>query len=405
MSCRICKGKLKKIINLGKIGLVGSFYRKKSKSKKFKISLNFCVKCKHVQINEKLNPDLLFRNYLWETGISKSNISLINNLIKSFKKFKMKKGKKLKFFEIACNDGIFLSILQKKLKCFAAGIDPAKNLINKNKVKNIIRIPDYFDRKTSQKIKLKLGNFDYIIARNVLAHVRNPNEIFKGVFNILSPNGVFIVEFPSLLNIIKYNQYDNIFHEHIGFHSLKSILDLCKLNNLKLINVDNVSSQGGSLRCYITTKNSKLKKNKILNKIYNTEKRNGLYETKTLLDFKNKINHHRELLNRFLKKIKNKNKKISAYGASGKGQALMEYCKIDNKIIDAIYDKSKLKQNKYTSGTNIIIKNPSYISKKKIDFLLLLSWNIKKEIMKQEKKFIINGGKFIIPFPKPKLLG
>ena len=148
------------------------------------------------------------------------------------------------------------------MKCFAAGIDPAKNLINKNKVKNIIRIPDYFDRKTSQKIKLKLGNFDYIIARNVLAHVRNPNEIFKGVFNILSTNGIFIVEFPSLLNIIKYNQYDNIFHEHIGFHSLKSILDLCKLNNLKLINVDNVSSQGGSLRCYITTKNSKLKKTK-----------------------------------------------------------------------------------------------------------------------------------------------
>ena len=93
MSCRICKGKLKKIINLGKIGLVGSFYRKKSKSKKFKISLNFCVKCKHVQINEKLNPDLLFRNYLWETGISKSNISLIKNFIKSFKKFKMKKEK------------------------------------------------------------------------------------------------------------------------------------------------------------------------------------------------------------------------------------------------------------------------------------------------------------------------
>ena len=138
----------------------------------------------------------------------------------------------------------------------------------------------------------------------------DPNEIFKGAFNILSTNGVFIVEFPSLLNIIKYNQYDNIFHEHIGFHSLKSILDLCKLNNLKLINVDNISSQGGSLRCYITTKNSKLKKNKILNKIYNTEKINGLYETKTLLDFKNKINHHRELLNRFLKKSKTKIKKF-----------------------------------------------------------------------------------------------
>tara|TARA_X000000950_G_scaffold8188_1_gene8995 strand:- start:6546 stop:7757 length:1212 start_codon:yes stop_codon:yes gene_type:complete len=402
MRCRICKGKLKTIIDFGKIGLVGNFYNKKKIDKKFKISLNFCSLCKHVQIGEKLNPDALFKNYLWETGVSKSNITLIKRLIKTLKK--LKASKKSKIFEIACNDGIFLNILQRKLNCFAVGMDPARNLAKKNKTKNVLRIVNYFNKKTSKYTSIKFGKFDFVIARNVLAHVKNPNEIFKGAFNILNDHGILILEFPSLLNIIKNNQYDNIFHEHIGFHSLKSILDLCKINNMKMINFDKIDSQGGSLRCYVVKKSCKIK---ISNKIKNfvkVEKNNGLYSNKKLISFKDKINAHRVKINSFIKDLKKKRKKISAYGASGKGLALLQYCKIDNKLIDEIYDKSKLKQNKFTAGTQIFIKNPLKIRKQRIDYLLLLSWNLKKEIIKQEKKFRVNGGKFIVPFPSPRVI-
>ena len=170
MRCRICKGKLKTIIDFGKIGLVGNFYNKKKIDKKFKISLNFCSLCKHVQIGEKLNPDALFKNYLWETGVSKSNITLIKRLIKTLKK--LKASKKSKIFEIACNDGIFLNILQRKLNCFAVGMDPARNLAKKNKTKNVLRIVNYFNKKTSKYTSIKFGKFDFVIARNVLAHVK-----------------------------------------------------------------------------------------------------------------------------------------------------------------------------------------------------------------------------------------
>ena len=173
---------------------------------------------------------------------------------------------------------------------------------------------------------------------------------------------------------------------------------------MRMINFDKIDSQGGSLRCYVVKKSSNMKVNNKIKNFIKIEKNNGLYSNKKLMSFKNKINAHRVKINSFIKNLKKKNKKISAYGASGKGLALLQYCKINNKLIDDIYDKSKLKQNKFTAGSQIFIKNPFMIKKQKIDYLLLLSWNLKKEIIKQEKKFRTNGGKFIIPFPSPKVV-
>lgn len=400
--CRICSGKLKLINDFGKISLVGNFLKKNKKVKKYNLSLNYCEDCKHVQIKEIINRDLLFKNYLWETGISKSNISLINVLINKLKKYKIDKDSKI--LEIASNDGSFLQKINAKFKCFVLGIDPAKNLQKLNKNKDILTLNNYFDKKLSLKIKKKFKLFDFIFARNVIAHVPNPNEIFAGVQNLLSNDGLFILEVPHLFNIFKDNQYDNIFHEHIGFHSLKSIIDLCFINNLEVLDIELIKSQGGSIRCYIGKKNIKKRSSSKINSILRMEKQIGLYSPKKLENFKNKILNHVNELKNLIEKIKIKKKRISIYGASGKGQALMQFCNINNKLVDNVYDKSKLKQGKYTPNTNIKIKDPKEITSKKIDYLLLLSWNIKKEILKQEKKFIKRGGKFIIPFPKPRIL-
>ena len=399
--CRICKKNLKKILNLGKITLVGEFPIKKKKLKKYNISLNYCKICKHVQIAELINPNKLFKNYLWETGVSSTNIKLIEDIVKKLKKYDI--GKKSKVLEIACNDGSFLNILQKKVGCFSAGIDPAQNLSKKNKSKKIIRLVDYFNKKSSNKIKKKYGKFDFLFARNVLAHVKDPNVIFAGAKNVMSTKGVFIIEAPSLLNILKFNQYDNIFHEHIGFHSLKSVLDLSKSNKLKVIDIEKIESQGGSLRYFITHFESDFKISKKVDQFLKYEIKNKLFNEKNLLSFRNKINNHRKILFKFLKNLKDTGKKISVYGASGKGQALMQYCKIDSHIVDFCFDRSKLKQKKFTPGTNIKIIDPSLINQLPVNYLLLLSWNLKKEILKQQKKFVSKGGKFIVPFHRPRI--
>lgn len=397
--CRICKGKLKKIISFNKITLVGFFYKKIKKQKKYPISLNFCINCKHVQIAEIINPKKLFSKYLWETGLSKSNYQIFDQIIKTYRH---KLNKQSKVFEIASNDGSFLRYLKKKIDCDAYGIDPASNLIKKEK--KISQIKGFFSSKESKKILKKYGRFDFIFARNVLAHVTEPNEIFKGIKNLLKVKGCAVIEVPHLLPIIKNLQYDNIFHEHQGFHSIKSIYDLCKRNNLYLNNIKKINSQGGSIRCEIKKNYYKNKHNKKIKNFINNEKREKLFDKKFLLKFKSKVFLHQKKLFNLLKKLKLKNKKISIYGASGKGQALLQFCNIDSKLIDKVYDKSKLKMKQYTPGTNIYIENPSKINRDNIDFLFLSSWNIKDEIINQERNFIKNGGKIILPFPYPKII-
>ena len=395
LKCRICNKKLKKIINFNKISLVGNFNSSRKKEKKYPISLNFCTKCYHVQIGEIISSDKLFKNYLWETSISKTNLELFKDLIKKTRK---KISNKNKVLEIASNDGSFLEFLKKKYKCTLVGVDPAKNLAKKLSGIKIIR--NYYDHKLSKTLNKKMGKFDFIFARNVIAHVSKPNTIFRGISENLNFNGIAILEFPHLKPIIKKKQYDNIFHEHRGYHSLKSILDLCKKNNLYLIEAEEIESQGGSLRCQIS-KNKNLKIGKNVNKILTTEVKNHLFNKKKLMSFAKKITDHQNKLHSLLNSLKKKGKKISIYGASGKGQALMQFCNINNKLIDYVFDKSKLKINKYTPGTNIKILHPKFISKSKIDYILLLTWNLKKEIMKQEKKFLQEGGKIILPFPQP----
>ena len=400
--CRICNHKIKRIIHLGKIALVGNFFKNKSNQKKYNISLNYCLNCKHVQISERLSPDLLFKNYLWETGISTSNISLIKKL--SIKLKKLGISKKSKILEIASNDGSFIQILKKKFNSFVIGVDPAKNLVKKAKSKKIFTINKYFNYKLSHSIKKKYSQFDFIFARNVIAHLNNPNHTFKGIENLLKDSGVLIIEVPHLVNILNKNQYDNIFHEHVGFHSLRSIKDLCEKNHLKIFDVEIIESQGGSIRCYICkNKSKKLVSTKTKN-ILKTEKKLNLFSGKKLEKFKYKIKNHSKNMNKLITDLKKKKNKISVYGASGKGQALMQFAKIDNNLIDYVFDKSKLKQGRFTPGTNIRIMDPKHISRNKVDYLLILSWNIKDEIIKQERFFLKKGGKFITPFPEPKVL-
>ena len=186
--CRICSYNLEKIINFGKIALVGNFPRKKTQPKKYKISLNFCKKCKHVQISEALNPALLFKNYLWETSISNSNFTLMKNLLKKIKKLGI--SKKSKVLEIASNDGSFIQVLKKKFNPFIIGIDPAKNLVRKANKNKLFTINNYFNYKVSKFLRKKYQKFNFIFARNVIAHLKNPNEVFKGVEYLLLNDGV-----------------------------------------------------------------------------------------------------------------------------------------------------------------------------------------------------------------------
>jgi SAM-dependent methyltransferase len=400
--CRICYSKdLKEIISFGKVPLNGNLLStKKTRVDNYKLNLVVCESCYHVQIGYLVNPKKLFSKYFWETGISQSNINLIGKLYNKLKK-EYNLQKKSKVFEIACNDASLLKYFFKKNGCFVSGIDPAKNLLNKNIKKKFRVINDFFNIENSSKF-YKNSKFDYIIARNVLAHVEDPNEIFGGAKNISKEGTFFVIEVPHLLTIYDENQYDNIFHEHVGYHSLHSLDMLASKYNFQLYDCEIIESQGKSIRCFYKYSVNKVTKTKMAIEIKKSEKK--LLTKQTWLRFAHKIKKHNTKMRKLFQSIKNKGKNISAYGASGKGQSLLQICKLNEKYIDYIYDKSELKINKFSPYGKIKIINPAKINFHKPDYLLLLTWNLEKEIINQENEFVSKGGKFIIPFPSPKII-
>lgn len=404
--CRICnKSKLLLVIDYKKNAFAGSLLKKNEikKESKHSLKLMFCNNCSHLQINNLINPKKLFSKYLWETGISNSNFKLINDLIKDIKKY-INVNKINKFFEVASNDGSCLKIINKSLKAKVVGIDPAKNIVKQANKNGIFTINNFFSYRHSKYLKKKFQKFDVCLARNVIAHVHDPVDIFFGVKELLHKNGIFILEFPHLLNIYNDLQYDNVFHEHIGYHSLKSIIDICNLTKMKVIAAKKINSQGGSLRVFVSHDNNKFKVSSNISKILNEENDNKIYEYKSWQKFKNKVLNNKDNLEMLFNKLSKKNKRISVYGASGKGQTLLQLIKNSNKIFSKVYDKSKLKQGLYTPGTHLLIDNPDNIYLDKPDYIFVCTWNIIEEILIEHKKYHSKIGNFIIPFPIPKII-
>lgn len=398
--CRCCNSNnLIEILNFGEVPLNGFFIKRRNeKIEKFKLNLIFCKTCFHIQIGYLVNPKKLFSKYFWETGISSSNLILIDDLRKNLEK-KYSLSNKSSLFEIACNDGTLLKHF-KKLNVSVAGMDPAENLLNK-KTKNQLNIAtDFFDEKSVKKNFFN-KQFDFIVARNVFAHVNNPNQLFQGTEKLSKIGSIFVIEVPHLLTIYEENQYDNIFHEHVGYHSLDSLIRMAINHNFYPVDCDIIDSQGKSLRVFFTYK-KKVKKNLKIEEILSAEKK--LFKKKTWDSFAKQVLSHKTKMKEIISKLKEKGKKISAYGASGKGQSLLQICGLDQNYLDFIYDKSEKKKNKYSPYGKIKIKGPSDIMKDNPDYILLLSWNIQKEILIQEKEFLRKGGKFIIPFPNPKII-
>ena len=400
-SCRICfSTKLKHVLDLSNQPPANSLKKKiNEKSNEIPLNLIFCKSCKTVQLEETVKPKYLFSNYIWVTGTS--------NKIKTYSKYfssnviKKYKGKNKKILEVASNDGTVLSEFKKKnFTCL--GIDPAKNLAklaNQNGVKTLSK---FFDYKSSVKIKKKYGAQGIIFARNVIPHVENIHSVVKGISNLLdeNDNSIVVIEFHNSTTILNELHYDSIYHEHIFFFSIKTITNIFKKYGLYSFDIFKSPISGGSWVLFFSKRKNKKTSN--LLKLENLEKIKKINQISKWQNFsKNSIIHSKNLkfiVNNINKKL---NKKIIAYGASARSSTMLNFSNLNNKDIKFIIDKNKMKNNKFTPGTNIKVISLSKALPliKKEKYLLILAWNFKEEIVKSLKKSGFNG-KFIIPLPK-----
>ena len=406
--CRLCSSnKINNVFDLGKTPLANSYSKKNlsKKLKKYPLGLNLCNSCGHLQLTHSIKPEKMFSNYLYKTNTSYKNFLHFKRYATEIDKIFKKKGGKI--LDIASNDGTFLNFFDKK-KFFRLGIDPAKNLKKITTSKGILQIDNFFTEKFSAKIKKKFDQFDIITANHVCAHVENLNDFFLGVKNLLKTDGIFVFEISYRGSVIKKNTFDTIYHEHLDYHALFPIAKFLKKFNLKLFNFRITTAQGGALRVY-ASQNPPFINTKKINEQIRKEKNNyKLFKTSTYKKFKKRIDICKIQLQKILRLFDDKKLAISGYGAAAKTTTLLNYFGLSNsKQIKKIFDDNILKQGLYLPGTNIKILNPKNLDFKKTDIIIIFAWNYFDTIIKNLKKnksYKKNDVRFLIPFPKPKIV-
>lgn len=356
-----------------------------------------------VQIPEhKSAREIFSKNYAYFSSYSKTWVdharlyvsNIINRLDLNFNSFVV---------EIASNDGYLLQFMnEQKIPCI--GIEPALNTVKVAREKGIETINDYFTLESSKKLSSKKGKADLIIGNNVFAHIPNVNDFVAGLKNLLGDKGTITLEFPHLLQLMENNQFDTIYHEHFWYFSLFSSKIVFERHNLKIYDVEELPTHGGSLRVYLTHLNNNVSISPNVQAVLEKEEIFGLKKIECYQSFQEQCLKVKLDLLEFLLSCKKENKKVCAYGAAAKGNTLLNYCCIKSDLINFVVDASPHKQGRYLPGSHIEIKSPQSIKDAKPDYLLILPWNIKDEIMSDHIYIKEWGAKFIIPIPSLEII-
>lgn len=401
--CRLCSSKkLNTFIDFKKMPLAGAFLNKNQIKKEYKypMAMQFCEDCSNVQVDTVIPLDVLFKKYFYFSSNIKTLINHFGELAKLVET-KFLKNKSSTVLEIGCNDGVFLNQLSNYNNIKCVGVDPAKNVVKKIKNKKITIYNNGFDYVLAKKIKKKINDVDLIVSSFSFGHIDQMNSVTKGIDLLLKKNGTFIFEIYYLGTVIEGLQYDMMYHEHMTYYTIKALKRFLSKYNLRIFNIEKIKLRSGSLRFYCCRLKDKRPNSKSVLKYSSLENRNGYNKLSFLKNYNNKIEKTKFELTKILKELKEKNKKIYGYGASGRGTIIMNYCNIGNNYLDYVVDDAPEKKNKYTPGKHV--KIISWEDLKQVgypDYFVLFAWPFLAEITKKRSEYLKSGGKFIVPLPK-----
>lgn len=370
----------------------------------YPLKLFVCEKCFLVQIDEYKESDEIFNDkYAYFSSFSNTWLEHSRRYVEMIVD-KLKLDKNSFVVEIASNDGYLLQYFkEREIPCL--GIEPASNTAAVAKEKGIEVINDFFGARLANELLIQYKKPDLLLGNNVLAHVPDINDFVEGLKIFLKKTGVITMEFSHLMQLIDDNQFDTIYHEHFSYLSFLTVKSIFEAHGLELFDVEELPTHGGSLRIYAKHKEDTSKQiSSNVNNLLNLElskKMNSIGYYKDCQENANKIKY--DLL-QFLIKQKINDKKVVAYGAAAKGNTLLNYCGVKKDLIKFVVDKSPHKQGKYLPGSHIPILNEEHIKDFKPDYIIVLPWNIKEEIMKQLDYVREWGCRFVIPIPELSIL-
>ena len=399
--CRLCSSReLVDILELGAQPPANSLRKKKEQLlEKIPLTVTYCRACTAVQLTETVSPDTMFKDYFWVTGTSQTAVDYARQFCEGVAL--RNPVQPLSVVEIASNDGTFLREFQRRGHR-VLGIDPARNLAISAEAAGVPTIPEFFGLGLAKRIREEQGQADVVVARNVIPHVPDPNDVVAGIAELLNENGIGAIEFHWVAKILAELHYDSIYHEHYFYHSLRSISGLLSRHKLHIFDVSESPISGGSLVAYFCR--SAREKSAALTEKLETEERQAFFTLSTWQEFAKSSIEHRRQLKRLVEDEIRARHKIIGYGASARSSTLLNFCGLTSDHIICIADQNPLKHGHITPGTDILITSPETAFSYKPDTVLLLAWNFRSEIFKHLESLGFHGN-IIVPLPnKPQLM-
>jgi len=405
-TCRACGGNaLWRFLQLGDQPLANSFLRTPAEfaaELRFPLDVYLCDDCGLVQVLDVIDPEVLFRNYIYVTGTSET-IARHNKAYAQTVVDLLQLGPKDLVVEVASNDGSLL-------KCFqphgvrTLGIEPASNIAVMARAAGVETEDTFFGRSAGPELRGRHGPARAIIGNNVLAHVDDTQGFLAGAAALLADDGLVITEVPYLREFVDRLEYDTVYHEHLCYFSVSALMRLCESVGLRVVRVDHVPVHGGSIRMYAGLAARHPEHAPAVRAQAEEERAQGLTTRPRYERYARDVAAQREALLALLRQLKADGKSVAGYGAPAKGNTLLNYCGIGTDLVPYTVDRNPMKIGMLTPGSHLPVLPVETLLERQPDYLLILAWNFAGEIMAQQDEYRRRGGRCIIPIPMPQVL-
>jgi hypothetical protein len=405
-SCRVCEStNLERILSLGPSPLANAFLESTDQfaaERRYPLDLFFCHTCSLLQLLDVVDPEVLFRHYLYVTGTSATmahhNEAYAGTLVDL-----LDLDADDLVVEVASNDGSLLRCFRER-GVRTLGIEPARNLAAEASAAGIETLSEFFSSGVARALRAQRGAARAVVANNVLAHVDLPREFLSGCRELVADDGLIVIEVPYVGDLLDRVEYDTVYHEHLSYFSVTSLLALCDRVGLGVVRIDRLPVHGGSLRIYI----SRLADGHTaaVRELGADEQRAGLHTVARYRRFAGDVESSRTSLVSLLEQLRAQGRQVVGYGAPAKGNTLLNYCGIDARLLPYTVDRNRRKVGLFTPGTHIPVRDVSalYEGVHDPDYVLILAWNFADEIMQQEHRYRDRGGRFIVPVPEAQVV-
>lgn len=404
--CRSCGAALEHtFVDLGMSPLANSYIKPEQLNRMepfYPLHVYVCSKCLLVQLEQFSTPHDIFSDYAYFSSFSDSWLAHAKAYVGMIAE-RLSLGKNSKVVEIASNDGYLLqNFVARGIPVL--GVEPAANVAEAAKKKGINTKVAFFGEKTALDLTAEGWNADLIIGNNVLAHVPDLNDFVKGLKVLLKPTGLITMEFPHLLQLMEQKQFDTIYHEHFSYFSFLAVEQVFARHGMKVFDVEELPTHGGSLRIYAChTQDASKPIGARARELKSREEGAGFSRLNHYLSFNPQVEATKRKLLSFLISVRQEGKRVVGYGAPAKGNTLLNYCGVRTDLIDYTVDRSPHKQGRFLPGVHIPIYAPEKIRESRPDYLLILPWNLREEVMQQMAFIREWGGQFVVPIPEVKV--